>query len=251
MEKNLISAKDFQANYDLAISDYVEKRGGGAFQASYLSWAYAQFLLKTRHPHLSVAFKTSESGDICHRAIRKKESGDIVEIYLLPYLENFEGLKTPPLYFPVMDLAFNALANPSVTEINKAAQRATAKAIAVYTGIGLRLYTNEDIPEPQDKIEKEANHEPIKPPESKIYDRTPEWKKVKIPFGKYQKEGLNIGEIATKDPKYITDYLLVNVEFKSEALKAYLLEARDWIKNGGYNSKTDSRGYGKGRYMGD
>ena len=38
--------------------------------------------------------------------------------------------------------------------VNKAFQRATAKVIAVYTGLGLSLFTNEDL----EDLEEPVNH---------------------------------------------------------------------------------------------
>jgi len=66
--------------------------------------------------------------------------------YVLAQLIDREtGLKTPSLFFPVMDNKNNAIINPDARDINDAKARAGVKAIALYTGIGLRLYTREDI----------------------------------------------------------------------------------------------------------
>ena len=69
-------------------------------------------------------------------------------LYVLPYLVDVKsGLRTPVLYFPVMNNLNDSIYNPDSTDINTAKARGGVKAIAIYTGIGFRIYTREDIPD--------------------------------------------------------------------------------------------------------
>ena len=131
----LITGPEFTANYKLNLKEHISTKGG-SFQARYISWAIAQKLLRERHPTLSVDFEKGEGGQPFHLLNDN--------IYLLPFLTDGEK-RTPSIFFPVMDNRFAAIANPCATEVNRAFQRATAKVIAVYTGLGLSLFTNEDL----------------------------------------------------------------------------------------------------------
>jgi len=124
----MITSEQYKENYSLEIGEFVESRGG-SFKASYLSWAHATRLLKERHPELSVDVVSVEHGYV-----------------ILQMLNIQSGAESGKTYFPCMDNKFNAIADPSVTDLNYAVQRGTAKIIAINTGIGLKLYVGEDIP---------------------------------------------------------------------------------------------------------
>ena len=136
----LITGPEFSANYKLNLKEHIETKGG-SFQARYISWAIAQKLLRERHPTISVDFEKGEEGQPFHRLNDN--------IFLLPFLTDGEK-RTPAIFFPVMDNRFGPIANPCVTDVNRAFQRATAKVIAVYTGLGLSLFTNEDLEDLED-----------------------------------------------------------------------------------------------------
>ena len=179
----VIGQKEFDALYDLPISDFVEVKGHGTFKASYLSWAHARKMLHHYHPNLFIAF------------VMNKETNSIVHpmplgYALYPYLTNgSEG--TPPTFFPIMDHSFNAIAEPDACDINKSIQRAKVKCIAEETGLGLRLYAGEDIPEGDMKkvisktITPEA--EAIIDDADSAYDPLEE-KEAKEPVSKYVKD---------------------------------------------------------------
>lgn len=196
----IIKADEFKSNYQLDISSLIETRPG-SFEAKYLSWANAQNLLRERHPKLAVDFEKTEAGTPIW------EWGN--QLYVLPFITDGTN-RTPAIFYPVMTNSFDALSDPSVTQINKAMQRATAKAIAVYTGIGLKLYVGEDLVD-----DKETN----KP---KFYDQPSEakdWAEYKMPFGKHG--GKTLGQLMEEDPTYVTGYLLSDrFEFKSETFEA-------------------------------
>lgn len=67
-------------------------------------------------------------------------------LIIKPYLLDTEtGLRTTSLHYPLMDSSNNAIYNPDARDINDNIQRAYVKAIAVYSAIGLRLYSREGI----------------------------------------------------------------------------------------------------------
>jgi hypothetical protein len=149
----------------------------------YLSWSNANKLLNQFFPELIVEFERDYDGSFAHKIktglateLRKnifefiKQKQEQLETvtdwkaknkleeelqslvfdnrgwYVLPYLVDREtGLKTPSLFFPVMDNKNNAIISPDARDINDAKARGGVKAIALYTGLGLRLYTREDI----------------------------------------------------------------------------------------------------------
>jgi hypothetical protein len=64
---------------------------------------------------------------------------------LRPYLT--DGIKrTPALVFPIMDNKHNAVKELDARQVSDNIQRASVKAIATFTGLGLKLYAGEDIP---------------------------------------------------------------------------------------------------------
>jgi hypothetical protein len=148
-----ISPEAFTAAYDAAIGDHVEKNYKGL---SYLSWPFAFRYLKEHFPTLFVAFEEASLG----WPVFGQEG-----CYLLrPYLT--DGIKrTPALVFPLMDNKHNALKQLDARAISDNIQRASVKAIATFTGLGLRLYAGEDIPKESD--EKESPKLPLQQEETK------------------------------------------------------------------------------------
>ena len=140
-----ISAEAFIAAYDLPIGEHVEKNYKGL---SYLSWPFAFRYLKTQFPALYVAFEESTLGWPVF---------GLTSCWLLrPYLT--DGIKrTPALVFPLMDNKHNALVELNARAVSDNIQRASVKCIATFTGLGLKLYSGEDIPKSDEK-------EPAKPP---------------------------------------------------------------------------------------
>jgi hypothetical protein len=153
-------------------------------ELEYLSWSNANKLLNQFFPELIVEFERDEEGSFAHKiktGLAEEVRDNIVDFikekqvqldtitdwkakakleeeiqtllydnrgwYVLPYLVDREsGLRTPSLFFPVMDHKNNAVMSPDARDINDTKARGGVKAIALYTGLGLRLYTREDIP---------------------------------------------------------------------------------------------------------
>lgn len=130
-----ISAEAFKAAYDTPnIGPHIEKDYKGL---SYLSWPFAFRYLKEHFPSLYVAFEEKTIGEVVF--------GGPGYYYLRPYLT--DGIRrTAALVFPVMDRKHNAIQQLDGRAISDNCQRASVKAIATFTGLGLRLYAGEDIP---------------------------------------------------------------------------------------------------------
>jgi hypothetical protein len=130
-----ISAEAFKAAYDTPdIGPHIEKDYKGL---SYLSWPFAFRYLKEHFPTLFVAFE--------EKTIGWPVFGEPGAFILRPYLT--DGIKrTPALVFPIMDRKHNSIQQLDGRAISDNIQRASVKAIATFTGLGLRLYAGEDIP---------------------------------------------------------------------------------------------------------
>jgi hypothetical protein len=134
-----IPAEAFTKAYELAIGDHVEKNYKGL---SYLSWPFAFRYLKEQFPALFVAFEEATAG----WPVFGKEGCWL----LRPYLT--DGIRrTPALVFPIMDNKHNAVKELDARQVSDNIQRASVKCIATFTGLGLKLYSGEDIPKADDE----------------------------------------------------------------------------------------------------
>ena len=135
-----ISAEAFKAAYDTPdIGPHIEKDYKGL---SYLSWPFAYRYLKEHFPTYFVAFEEKTIGEVVF--------GAPGAYYLRPYLT--DGCRrTVALIFPIMDRKHNSIKELDGRAISDNCQRAAVKAIATFTGLGLRLYAGEDIPKEDEK----------------------------------------------------------------------------------------------------
>lgn len=134
-----ISPEAFTAAYELAIGEHVEKNYKGL---SYLSWPFAFRYLKEQFPTLFVAFE--------EKTIGWPVFGQDGCWLLRPYLT--DGCRrTPALVFPIMDNKHNAVKELDARQVSDNIQRASVKCIATFTGLGLKLYSGEDIPKSDDE----------------------------------------------------------------------------------------------------
>lgn len=129
----IIKTENFLNAYNIDVSENVETDYKGI---RYLSWSYAWYFLKTNFTELVVDFVKTEDGKYHHY----DDGGS----YLLPYLTDGE-YKSIPLYYPILDSKNKPVANPDNMQVNKALMRGATKVIAMVTGLGLKLYTGEDL----------------------------------------------------------------------------------------------------------
>jgi hypothetical protein len=129
-----IPYEKFKAAYELPIGEHVEKNYKGL---SYLSWPFAFRYFYEHFPGLYVQFEESKNG--------WPVFGEPGAYILRPFIT--DGVKrTTALVFPIMDNKHNSIQALDARAISDNCQRATVKTIATFTGLGLKLYSGEDIP---------------------------------------------------------------------------------------------------------
>ena len=144
-----ISYEKFKAAYELPIGEHVEKNYKGL---SYLSWPFAFRYFYEHFPGLYVQFEESKNG--------WPVFGEPGAYILRPFIT--DGVKrTTALVFPIMDNKHNSIQTLDARAISDNCQRATVKTIATFTGLGLKLYSGEDIPK-----DDSAQSAPTPPPSS-------------------------------------------------------------------------------------
>lgn len=132
MEKQSV----FATLSSISVKDKIERKGN----LDYLSWANAWALLKANYPDTQrVVYESPFTG------LNYFTDGTTAYVKVGVLVNGWEHID----YLPIMDFRNNAIPIAKVTsmDVNKAIQRSTAKAIAMH-GLGLSLWTGEDIPEP-------------------------------------------------------------------------------------------------------
>ena len=119
----------------LPIKDKVERKG----KLDYISWANAWHMLKSNYPNAQRKIYESQSTELNYFT-----DGNTAYVKVGIEVDGLEHID----YLPIMDFRNNSIALDKVTsmDVNKAIQRSTAKAIAMH-GLGLSLWTGEDVPE--------------------------------------------------------------------------------------------------------
>ena len=130
----------------------VERKGN----LDYLSWAQAWHMLKQLYPQAQRIVYESE-----HTGLNYFTDGRTCYVKVGIVVNDIEHIDM----LPVMDYRNNSISVDKVTsmDVNKAIQRATAKAIAMH-GLGLSLWTGEDVPSQP----SEAKEAPSKEPKQRI-----------------------------------------------------------------------------------
>ena len=108
------------------VSEHIEKKNN----LSYLSWDWAVDTLLQQDPSATWEYK---------------EPAQFGETLMVFCSVTAFG-KTMTAQLPVMDYRNKAIVNPDAFSVNTAMQRCLAKAIALH-GIGLYIYSGEDLPE--------------------------------------------------------------------------------------------------------
>lgn len=117
------------------VKDKIERKGN----LDYLSWANAWAMLKSHYPDAQRKVYEHE-----HTGFNYFTDGKSAYVKVGIIVNGLEHID----YLPVMDYRNNAIPIEKVTamDVNKTIQRSTAKAIAMH-GLGLSLWTGEDMPE--------------------------------------------------------------------------------------------------------
>jgi len=120
------------------VNDHVEKKNG----LSYLSWAWAWAEALKADPKAS--YKIEMFNCKCYMEI----NGTAMVFVTVTMFD-----KPMTCQLPVMDYRNKAILNPDAFAVNTAIMRCMTKALALH-GLGLYLYSGEDVPEEGDKHEK-------------------------------------------------------------------------------------------------
>ena len=108
------------------VSEHIEKKNG----LSYLSWAWAVDTLLQQDPTATWFYG------------EPKQFGETLMVFCTVYAFG----KSMTAQLPVLNYRNQAIPNPDAMAVNTAMQRCLAKAIALH-GIGLYIYSGEDIPD--------------------------------------------------------------------------------------------------------
>lgn len=147
------SKEVFERLYNLDISQYVEP---DYKKFNYLSWANAYMLLLKEDPNAS--YEVLKAPDFMPFFSRGGVN------FVFTRVTAF-GI-TKEMYLPIMDNTHKSVAEPNSMHVNNAIQRCLAKNIASF-GIGLKLYTGEDIEQYKEPTEKPQQHnQPKYPPKT-------------------------------------------------------------------------------------
>ena len=120
------------------VNDHVEKKNG----LSYLSWAWAW--AEALKADADATFVVNMFGDKCYMDI----NGTAMVFVTVTMFR-----KPMTCQLPVMDYRNKAIPNPDAFAVNTAIMRCMTKALALH-GLGMYLYSGEDLPEEGDKPEK-------------------------------------------------------------------------------------------------
>jgi len=120
------------------VNEHVEKKNG----LSYLSWAWAW--AEALKADAKASYKIEMFGDKCFMDI----NGTAMVFVTVTMFD-----KPMTCQLPVMDYRNKAILNPDAFAVNTAIMRCMTKALALH-GLGLYLYSGEDVPEEGDKTEK-------------------------------------------------------------------------------------------------
>ncbi len=108
------------------VSEHIEKKNG----LSYLSWAYSVDTLLQKDPQATWSYGAP------------MQFGETLMVFCT--VNAFAKSMTAQL--PVLNFRNQAIPNPDAMAVNTAMQRCLAKAIALH-GIGIYIYSGEDLPE--------------------------------------------------------------------------------------------------------
>lgn len=130
-----MSKNNYTTLASISIKEKVERKGN----FDYLSWANAWHMLKTIHPKAQRVVYESVQTELNYFS-----DGSTAYVKVGIIIDDVEHID----YLPVMDYRNNSIRLEKITsmDVNTAIQRSTAKAIAMH-GLGLSLWTGEDVPQ--------------------------------------------------------------------------------------------------------
>lgn len=139
----------FTELYTLDVNQYVEKKQG----LSYLSWGFAWKEFKKVYPEATYEVRKDENGrcyfgdaDIGYMVYTSVSAGGLTYEMWLPVMDNAnKSMKLKPYEYNTRQ-GKKSVEAISMFDVNKAVMRCLVKNLAMF-GLGLYIYTGEDLPE--------------------------------------------------------------------------------------------------------
>jgi hypothetical protein len=180
--------KNFTELYNLDISKMVEtitskdKYGKPIFTARYLSWAFAIKLLKESYPESSwVLVNYPDSKGNIVLPYLTTDAGYFVTINLFLTKDDRLSGFSHSFTHPVLDNRHKPIQMPNSFDINTSFMRGLTKLIGMVTGIGLSLYSGEDLPK-QENNNPDPDPKPVHDLEQKDIKKTKTYQSTKDAF---------------------------------------------------------------------
>ena len=194
----------FNELFSLNVNDKVEKKNN----LSYLSWSWAWAEFCKVYPNAT--YKVMKD-DKMNCAFGNSEQGYMV------YTEVTANGLTHEMWLPVMDFKNKSMLAPTTFDINKAVMRCLTKNLAMF-GLGLYIYSGEDLPE-DIETEEEKNKKEEKRKKDEIAKKGKVVHDIQVLLGD-DIEKFNAA-INTLNKKSNTDHKGLN-DFDLNLLEAYL-----------------------------
>lgn len=199
--------KDKEFNYELNYSRDVRKEGivEKKQQFEYLSWSHCE----------KMANEMDENFDWC--LIKNEFDGSLLHNGMVLLQMTFKG-KTREHYYPVLDFKNKPIEKPTSFDINNAQMRGFAKLFSMMTGVGLSIFTGEDL------VQYEKNQEDIKQ-HGKVVSETD----IKKEILKHIKSLVKLGVLETETKGYAKYKLTERTEEDGELTKEVLVDILETI----------------------
>ena len=128
-----IPAEDYKRLSRLDLSAYARVKKN----LTYIPWGVSMQILKTYNPELGVTLVKGNEGKLYH-------GNPDIGYYVMVYLTRNGERISEDLIHAIRDFKMQPSMNPKITDITNSSQRAIAKCIAIYAGIGMTLYSQID-----------------------------------------------------------------------------------------------------------
>lgn len=198
--------KSFEDLYNKNVSEFVEKKG----KFNYLSWAFAVKELKKAYPEATYIQVYNEN-----KPYFQDESGCYIKIKLFLTKDDRKNDFYQDFTHPILDNQNKSINKPNSFQVNTSFMRGLTKLIGMCTGIGLSLYSGEDLPDIETNNQKELRE--IKEQLEQGRDKALEKAKVWNEFYEKMKETLS-----NKTFKSVSEYVeFIEITYlkKSPSLK--------------------------------
>lgn len=148
--------------YTMNVNDKIEKKPSGGKELSYLSWSWAYAEARKAYPDIKYSIWRDEMnrpyiyddalGYMVFTTV--EHSGNIYEMWLPVMDANNKAMKRESYQYTTK-YGSKTVEPASMTDINKAIMRCLVKNLSVACGLGLYIYSGEDLPEIEEATEAE------------------------------------------------------------------------------------------------